>query len=232
MTTKSKVPVTRDNLSNDGRGQQYVFGYGSLLERWHGAPQEAQLAPTQCELSDYRRTWNVAMDNSRTIAGYKYYVDPISKARRDWFVVFLNIVPSPGAHVNGLLFETDDKLLSKLDARERNYERVDVSHLVSPTVAGTIWTYVGTPAAVDRFEAGCRTNRAVISREYHDGVVADFARLGADAVARFQALTDPPPCPVIDLVRVNLSETTGDQPGPDPTAQAPGAVPSTSAPDR
>jgi hypothetical protein len=172
------------------------------------------------------------MDNSMTIAGYKYYVDAVSKVRRDWFVVFLNIVPSPGAHVNGLLFETDGELLSRLDARERNYERVDASHLVSPMVQGTVWTYVGTPAAVDRFEAGRRTNRAVISREYRDGVVHDFARLGADALAQFQALTDPPPCPVMDLACVNLPETTGDQPAPDPAAQAPGAVPSTSAPDR
>ena len=40
----------------------FVFGYGSLLRRPGGIP---------CHLLGHRRAWNVAMDNRRTIPGYK-----------------------------------------------------------------------------------------------------------------------------------------------------------------
>lgn len=180
----------------------FVFGYGSLLEQWTATGP----LPLVCELANHRRTWNVAMENARTIPGYKYYVDAVTGDRPDWFVTFLNIVREPGHAVNGVVFEVTGELLSGLDRRERNYTRIDVSEDVSIPVDGPVWAYTGTRAAITRFQRGLRDRRAVISRPYHDGVLADFETIGAEARQRFLALTDPPPCPVVDLRRVDLPE--------------------------
>ncbi len=144
------------------------------------------------------------MDNRQTIPGYKHYVDRQTGDRGAWFVTFLNIVRDPSATVNGVLFEVDDSLLGRLDERERNYERIDVTaHTSSEKPSGRVWVYVGSPAARERFELGARSDSAVISREYYDGVREDFACAGADALRRFDALTDPVPCPVLDLRRID-----------------------------
>ena len=87
----------------------FVFGYGSLLERGKGTP---------CRLDGHRRRWGVAMDNRRTIAGYKYFLEP-GGGRPDVFVSFLDAVPEPGASCIGLAFPVDTAALGELDARER-----------------------------------------------------------------------------------------------------------------
>jgi hypothetical protein len=144
------------------------------------------------------------MDNQRTIPGYKYYVDAATGERGDWFVTFLNVVPDPASEVNGVLFAVTDELLSELDGRERNYERVEVSADLAPALDGRAWVYTGSAAAVQRFMLGERSHRAVISREYYQKVVDDFSGIGPPALTAFQQLTDPPPCPVLELRRVDV----------------------------
>jgi hypothetical protein len=151
------------------------------------------------------------MENARTIPGYKYYLDPVTGDRPDWFVSFLNIVPDPGQTVNGVVFEVAGELLARLDQRERNYERIDVSDDLSVPVNGRVWAYAGTRPAVARFQLGLRRGRAVISRQYHDGVLADFEALGPEARQRFIALTDPAPCPIVDLRRIDVPEEEAAQ---------------------
>lgn len=189
------------------RGSQYVFGYGSLLERWRDRAEHDE--PTPAELGGYRRTWNVAMDNLRTIPGYKYYVDRATGERGAWFVTFLNVVVDPRATVNGVLFAVTGDQLAELDERERNYNRIEVSARLSPAVDGEAWVYAGSDAAVRRFAVGHRTGRAVVSLDYYERVLGDFAALGPDAADTFKQLTDPPPCPVIDLRRVDLPPPMG-----------------------
>lgn len=148
-----------------------IFGYGSLTPR--GA--------RRAFLRGYRRAWNVAMDNTRTIPGYKYYVDPAGR-RPEVVVTFLNLVPGDG--VAGVLFEGD---LDELDARERQYERVDVARALG--MPGPVYAYVGRAEAVERFEAGHRERRAVAQRSY------------VEAVLRVAA---PPALPVLDLTRIDI----------------------------
>ena len=78
--------------------RQYVFGYGSLLERRH------EPAHGLSELTGFRRTWNVAMDNRQTIPGYKHYLDqaafeadPVRELARLY------------VHVRGLFRKADDE---------------------------------------------------------------------------------------------------------------------------
>jgi cation transport regulator ChaC len=181
----------------------YVFGYGSLLERWSGRRGMIDDGPAVCELRNYRRTWNVAMDNTQTIPGYKHYVDATTGAREPWFVAFLDIVPESGARVNGVLFEVSHDQLARLDERERNYQRIEVSQNLSVPVDDDVWVYVGSDAARRRFRRGRRSRRAVISREYYHPVLQDFAHISPEAVKEFTARTDPPPCPIVDLLRID-----------------------------
>jgi cation transport regulator ChaC len=178
--------------------RDYVFGYGSLFAAT-GLP-----AGEVCHLTEHRRVWNVAMDNSVDVPGYKAYVDPRDGSRPDVFVTYLNLDPAPGGRVNGVVFPVSSDELSALDARERNYERIDVTGNVEEAVSGRVWTYIGKPEGVARYERGMGEQRAVISRKYYDGVLAACAAAGASSRREFDQSTDPPPCPIMDLDRIDL----------------------------
>jgi cation transport regulator ChaC len=172
----------------------FVFGYGSLLERGKGTP---------CRLGGHRRRWGVAMDNRRTIPGYKYFLEP-GGGRPGVFVAFLDAVPEPGASCTGLAFPVDAAALGELDARERNYRRVDVTAMVDADLGGRVWAYRGLEEARERYEAGVRAGTAVVSRAYVEGVRAGFAAFGLD-------FDTEPEVPVRDLTLVRV-------PGPTSTA--------------
>jgi gamma-glutamylcyclotransferase (GGCT)/AIG2-like uncharacterized protein YtfP len=133
-----------------------VFGYGSL----------SVVSGRRCVLRDHRRGWGVAMDNRRTIPGYKYYVDSETGERPAVYVAFLSIWPDPGARVEGVAIEVDDAGLAVLDARERNYDRRDVSAFVEPELGARVWAYVGSAAGRERFAAGRAAGTAVVAEEY------------------------------------------------------------------
>ena len=166
----------------------FVFGYGSLVRGSAGVP---------CRLAGHRRRWGVAMDNERTLPGYKYFRDPSTRARPAVFVAFLDAVPEPAAHVDGLAFAVDESALAALDARERNYRRVEVTAQVGASLGGRVWAYLGLEEARERYAAGVRSGTAVVSRGYLEGVRAGFAAhgLGFDA---------EPPVPVVDLELVRV----------------------------
>jgi cation transport regulator ChaC len=175
----------------------HVFGYGSLLDR------QARATARIGHLTGYRRVWNVAMDNSVDLPGYKIYIDPQDGSRPPVFVTFLNIVPTPGNRVNGQLFPISTEELAALDIRERNYERIDVTDDVEEPVSGRVWAYLGLHEAVARYERGAREQRAVIRRAYHDAVLANCAAAGPHAQHEFDQSTDAPPCPIVDLDRID-----------------------------
>jgi cation transport regulator ChaC len=210
---RGKVGVVRmtDQLRN------FVFGYGSLL-RGYG-PEVADrnaVRPTRgrvAHLRGYRRAWNVAMDNRIDLPGYKFYLGPLGE-RPSVFVTFLNLIPSSHRGVSGVLFPATSQDLHTLDARERNYERADVTAQVVDAPLGTVWTYIGTREAEDRYEAGIAAGSAVISREYYEGVWQDFAGLGETALAEFTATIEPPACPIMDLERIDLPTASRDKMAP------------------
>jgi cation transport regulator ChaC len=178
-----------------------IFGYGSLLQQRTGATPESDVT---CHLEGFRRSWNVAMDNARTIAGYKFYVDPETGARPAVFVTFLNIEADADRRVNGLLYPVEDALLPLLDRRERNYERRDVTELVDRDVGCRVWAYLGRRDARERYETARREASAVVSQQYFDRVRADFARFGPTMLDEFDGTTDPPEVPLRSLQRVNV----------------------------
>lgn len=176
-----------------------VFGYGSL----------ALGARPTAELTGMRREWNVAMDNSLTIPGYKYYVDAATGARPEVFVTFLNLVDDPEQTVNGALLALGAGPLAHLDERERNYQRVDVSDLMAEPSSGRVWAYMGRDDARARFEEAHRAGRAVVGRAYLTAVRAGFELAGTAELSEFDRSTIPPPCPVVDLRRVEVPPGSG-----------------------
>jgi gamma-glutamylcyclotransferase (GGCT)/AIG2-like uncharacterized protein YtfP len=108
------------------------------------------------------------MDNTVTLPGYKYYLDP-DGTRPALAVAFLDIEPDPDAVVAGVCLPVDAAALAALDERERNYERVDVTGAIGPQAA-RVWAYTGRADSRERFAAALRAGTCVTSREYAERV--------------------------------------------------------------
>jgi len=163
-----------------------LFAYGSLVAR----------GGERVMLSGHRRCWGVAMDNALALPGYKRYAEPQSGAHPAVHVAFLDLAPDPAAHVEGVLIDVGARELAALDARERNYVRA----VLALAGGGRAWTYLGSPDG----RARGRRRPVVVQRAYLEAVRGAYASLGPGAVTRFDSSTDPPPGPVVALVREDL----------------------------
>jgi hypothetical protein len=172
----------------------HVFAYGALV---------AVPGARRATLRGHRRVWGVAMDNSVALPGYKVYELP-DGTRPPVAVAFLDLEPSAG-DVEGALLPADAGVLAGLDARERQYERVDVSAGVA-AVEGPVFAYLGRAPGRARVAAGrAGAAEVAVQRAYLDLVEAAFARLGDGALERYRATTElPPPFPVLELARIDL----------------------------
>jgi cation transport regulator ChaC len=175
--------------------REFVFGYGSL------SAEPGALVP--CRLHGWRRGWTVAMDNRRTIPGYKYWVSPADGSRPPLTVCSLDVAPAAGAVVAGAALPVPDAAVwAALDVRERNYTRVEVTDALDADVGGRVWTYVGRDAARERAAAGRAAGEAVVARPYLETVRAGLAALGLPEV-------EAPDVPVVDLRRVDVPASLG-----------------------
>jgi hypothetical protein len=174
-------------LSRSLGSVDWLFAYGSLLP-----PGRAELPPglVPCTLRAWRRSWGVAMDNAEDLPGYKHYLAP-DGVRPAVMVAFLDIAPAPGAAVNGIAIPVDPREFPGLDARERNYERIEVTGELDRDLDGRVWTYRGLPAARERAARGSAEGRLVVADSYRDRVLAGFTLLGGRA--RFESSTGPAP---------------------------------------
>ncbi len=176
--------------------ETFLFVYGSLVVPPDRARGEV------VELRDHMRDWSVAMDNRRSLPGYKYYT--LDGQRPVCHVAFLTVVPEPGAAVNGVALPVTEASLAAYDDRERNYERVDVTDLIVPTLPRRVWTYVASAAGRRRYERARDEGLGVVRRGYVDAVQEGFAALGQDQLARYHASTRRSPFPVLALRRHDL----------------------------
>lgn len=180
-----------------------MFGYGSLVLELERLPTRERLPHGYVgELPGHRRCWGVAMDNSVDLPGYKCYL-AADGTRPPLWIAFLDLVPAAGSSVNGVVSPVTQEQLRLLDARERNYDRVDVTELIDGA-AGRTWAYVGSPAGRARRAQGERTGALAIQRAYLDAVRQGFAALGDAELAAFEASTEPVTLPLLDLRRVEL----------------------------
>ncbi len=184
---------------------EYIFGYASLV---------ALSAPEAVggRLHGFRRCWGVAMSNWEGGEEAKHFLDSATGARPRIRVVYLDIYEQPDSTVNGLALPVDAELLAALDAREVNYERVDVTAAFAPELDARVFTYLGLDAARERCLEGAEDGDIFVSRDYVTGVRRAFERLTPDALAEFDRTTDPLPLPERDLRVVNGIDIAGLSP--------------------
>lgn len=170
----------------------YVFGYASLV-----ALEDAAAVPGH--LHGYRRRWGVAMNNWEGGEGAKHWLDRATGERPPVRVAYLDLYEDHASAVNGLALPVDGRLLDELDAREINYERVDVSDAFIGDARGPVFTYVGLDAARERCRQGAVEGNIVVAGDYADAVRRAFRQLAPGALAEFDHTTDPLPFPERDL---------------------------------
>ncbi len=195
-------PAIAGTIDDVPRGT-FVFGYGSLAIVPDLVPGRAVAADGfVADLAGVERVWGVAMDNRRDLPGYKYYTDDRGR-RPDVHVTYLDIRDQAGGTVNGVCLPVDAAGLAALDARERNYERVDVSDRLG--VDGVrVWAYVGSPAGRHRLAEGRTRGCAVIDAQYL-GLVRDaFCLLGRAEYELCAPSLDPGGLAVVALTRVDV----------------------------
>ncbi len=129
------VPI--EHVDSKKASPVYVFGYGSLIN-----PKSVQKTLGRelriedllvGRIHDHVRKWQLV--DWVIIEGFN--------EERSVPAVFLDLVRHEGAWVNGILIPLSKEELHKMDQREKNYDRIDVSNLIEPEVDGQTYTYMG-----------------------------------------------------------------------------------------
>lgn len=195
----------------------YVFGYGSLVA--DALPLSLSVgdavAPVWGQLHGHRRSWTVAMRNRERVNDPKHVVEQATGRRPDVWVTYVTLDADPAATVNGVAVPVDADRLAVFDAREVNYERIEVGAAFvadrgeawPPPVPADVaplpvWTYVASAAGRSRYEDGRRQGRAVVRGAYRERVEAAFRTRGDGAWRAYQASTTPPAVPTVDGLRL------------------------------
>ena len=157
----------------------YVFGYGSLMNLQsiqktvsrRVAREELQPAV----LNDFVRKWDL-------LEWIKFVDEPSAGIVP---AVFLDVVRQLGRQTNGILLSLTEDELTKMDGREKNYDRVNVSSLIAPRVGGDVFTYIGK-------EIHTRpTPEICVPADYEALVLAGVHEWGVDFEAHFHQSTLP-----------------------------------------
>ncbi len=191
--------------------KHYVFGYGSLvslksLENSLNRSTDSQMNYRNCYLHDYARVWNLGMDNAVVVPNYKSYIEPKTQARPNVFITFLNSQRSPKSKIYGILFEVSEDELDKLDSRERNYSRVDVTEFLECDIDGIGWVYTGMKDSILAFEHAASANRSVIPSSYLETVTSAYDSLAVGRLDEFHQSTISNSLPTMDLQLVHLDD--------------------------
>ena len=187
----------------------WIFGYGSLvgpesMARTIGRVAVHKVDFFQADLAGYGRRWNYGVMH---FAGQWKRDDGVDID--DGTIVALGVVESADETVNGVVASVAGDELGNLDRRERNYDRVDVTNLITVldddggTVDGVVYTYVPRPASIEAYETARDNGTAGIRRTYWDQVDEAFAAFSTEQVERYRASTPAPDIPVVDLLEAH-----------------------------
>lgn len=187
--------------------ETWVFGYGSLVSPASLATTIGRVVDPPdvavATLSGFGRRWNYGAKHVRAEWTHE------GVAVSDGVMVALGLESSPAESCNGVLVRVTEDDLRRLDRRERDYDRTDVTERVTVTepVAGIATasptgvrfvTYVPRRSAVDRYEIARDVGRAAIRQSYWDLVREAFTVLGGDHAARY-ADTPAPDVPIVEM---------------------------------
>lgn len=192
-------------MTSTAARRTWVFGYGSLvsptsLASTIGRPVEPRHTAV-AHLDGFGRRWNYGSLHLR--GDWRH--DGVDVVQG--LVVSLGLVAESGDGCNGVVVQVSDDELAALDWRERDYDRTDVTDLISfdrRSRSDRVVTYVPRAGAVARYEEARDAGRAGIRRTYWDLVNAAFADLGGDHHDRYTAT----PAPDVPVVEMSLSMLT------------------------
>ena len=193
----------------------WVFAYGSLvspasLGRTLRRRVERDDGWIIAHLEGYGRRWNYG---SLTLRGHWNHDGVDVRAGQ---VVSLGLEPGDDS-CNGVAVRVSEEELGRLDWRERDYERTDVTELISfagGSVEGRVVTYVPRPSAIDRYVQARDIGRAAVRREYWDLVHDAFAALGGHHLDHLATGTPAPDVPIVDVTLVDAATIDAGQEHP------------------
>ena len=176
---------------------RWVFGYGSLVNpvSFGGTLGRALTVGHDFHyalLNGYGRRWNCGVGHATGMFG-----------EAEYHIVALGVVASRDETANGVIGWVSDDEVVRLDRREADYDRVDVTALVETSipVEGRIETYVPRPESVARYERYRDTGTGAVEQRYWDLVAGAFAAFGITERRRYLETTPAPDVPVLELVR-------------------------------
>lgn len=192
--------------------ETWVFGYGSLVSAESvGVTIDREVTIGDgfepAVLHGYGRCWNYGS----------------LRQRADWhgahgevtagIVVSLGVMPDPDRWANGAIVRVTPDELARLDRRESDYDRVDVTESMRydrPPEPGTepraVVTYVPRRSAIERYERHRRDGTAAVRAGYVTLVEEAFAALGGTHLADYRATTPEPDVEVIEFESVYLRD--------------------------
>ncbi|MDA3014730.1 MAG: gamma-glutamylcyclotransferase [Actinomycetota bacterium] len=186
----------------------WVFGYGSLVSPTSlgytlGRSPVRGVDFLAAECDGWERRWNYGHPmGGSTYSGAD--VDQIDT------VIALGVAPVSDACMNGVIALVDGDELERLDRRERNYDRVDVTDGVRLLENGPwsgdvnrVVTYVPRPNALDIYADARERGRAGIEIRYWNLVNDAFDALLPGQGERYRSTTPAPDVPVLDVSRVD-----------------------------
>lgn len=168
--------------------QKYIFGYGSLVSksdaaRTLGHPVNSTKLAT---LKGWVRDWGAVIDNNPSHKHFK--LTKSHKIPRE--VLALNIHRPKNdekpLNPNGVLIKVNDLELSKMDKREVNYKRVNVTNdVVGKPEDSIIYTYVCLPEHLDK-----SNKHPIIPSSYLHVVLESFRAISPKALYEYIKTTE------------------------------------------
>ena len=185
-----------------------MIGYGTLmslssLEQTLGHKYEGQAYPVH--VRDYVRGWAFRrpLNDPQANPATAKKIDACF-LRNDERVPFegmvnLNVYPEKSGRMNCILYVLSEADLLKVDKREWDYQRVDVTDRIEEHEfsGGRVYLYEGLPEHADT--AAADPGKYILIKEYVDQVTAACDGMGKEFRAEFESSTRPVAYPVVSF---------------------------------
>ena len=189
-------------------GMAGMIGYGTLmslssLEQTLGHRYEGQAYPVH--MRDYVRGWafRLPLNDPQANPATAKKTDACF-LRNDERVPFegmvnLNVYPEENGRMNCILYVLSEEDLLKVDKRERDYQRVDVTDRIEEYKfsGGRVYIYEGLAEHPDT--AAADPGKYLLIKEYVDQVTAACDGIGKEFRAEFERSTRPVAFPIVSF---------------------------------
>ena len=192
------IAEMKKNIIEIREGMVGVIGYGTLmslpsLKKTLGHPYEGPAYPVH--VRDYIRGWAYRRPNNapQTNAAGAEKIEACFLRNNERIpfdgTVNLNIYPETNGRMNCILYLLSEEDLHKIDKRESDYERIDVTDKIEEYdfSGGRVYIYEGLPEHADTSSSD--PQKYIIIKEYVDQVTMACDSIGKDFRAELDKST-------------------------------------------